>query len=178
MRRVQALLTGAAVALFLAGVSAQGKPNFAGHWTLVPDANAPAGGGAAASGGGGGGGGQRGGGRGGGGGFCGADCTITQDASTITITRSVGGNDVKSVYKLEGAGSNSMNAGGNSVEIPYKTSWSGDKLTIVTTTNFNGNSTETTTAVSMDGANMKVETTRPGRNGGEPMTTAQSYKKG
>ena len=174
MRRVQALLTGAAVALFLAGVSAQGKPNFAGHWTLVPDANAPAGGGAAAGGGGGGGGGQRGGGRGGGGGFCGADCTITQDASTITIARSVGGNDTKTIYKLDGSGTNAVNAGGNSMDIAYKTSWSGDKLTIVTTVNSN----DTTTAVSMDGANMKVETTRPGRNGGAPMTTAQSYKKG
>jgi hypothetical protein len=169
-------LTGAAVALFLAGVSAQGKPNFAGHWMLVPDA-AAAGGGGAAAGGGGGGGGRQGGGRGGGGGFCGPDCTITQDASTITIARDMGGTPSKTVYKLDASGSNSVNMGGNAMDIPYKTSWTGDKLTIVTTTNFNGNSSETTTAVSMDGGNLKVETTRPARGGGAPMTTSQTYKK-
>ena len=99
MRRMSWLATAAAAALFVAGLSAQGKPDFSGKWTLVPAA-APAGAPAAAPGGGGppggggapGGGGRGGGGRGGGGGgrggggFCGQECTIAQDATSLTIT--------------------------------------------------------------------------------------------
>src|SRR5215831_8594906 len=80
MRRIAIAAMAVAVVLFAAGLSAQGKPSFAGKWTQ----DAPAGGAAA---GGGGGGGGRGGGRGGGGGFCAPSCEITQDASTLTVTR-------------------------------------------------------------------------------------------
>jgi len=163
-----------AVVLFAAGLSAQGKPSFAGKWTQ----DAPAGGAAA---GGGGGGGGRGGGRGGGGGgFCGASCEIAQDATTLTVSRA--GQDgavTKTVYKLDGSESkNSVNMGGNAVESSSKATWDGSKLKIVTTTNFNGNARETTTVVSMDGAKLSVATTAPGRQGGDPTTTTSTYTKG
>ena len=47
MRRMTTVLTIVATAALMAGVSAQGKPSFAGKWTVVADPNAapPAGGG-------------------------------------------------------------------------------------------------------------------------------------
>src|SRR5262245_50393538 len=86
MRRAAAMLCATAMVLMTASAYAQKPTNFAGTWTR--DAAAGGGGGGAA-GGGGGGGGQRGGGRGGGGGGafnCGMECTIAQDATSITIT--------------------------------------------------------------------------------------------
>ena len=42
MRRIAIGLTAAAAVLLVASLSAQGKPNFAGKWTLQPDPNAGA----------------------------------------------------------------------------------------------------------------------------------------
>src|SRR5688572_29736937 len=86
------LLTGVATVTLVAGLAAQAKPDFSGKWTLVPDANAAA---APAPGGGGGG---RGGGRGGGGGqFCGQECTVAQDGTSLTVTRTTPAGEVKAV---------------------------------------------------------------------------------
>ncbi|MGH7582056.1 MAG: hypothetical protein ACREL5_02375, partial [Gemmatimonadales bacterium] len=83
MRRSAVLATAATMLLGVATLNAQ-TANFAGHWVMVPDTTAMSGGG-----------------RGGRGGL-GADVTIAQDAKTLTITRTMGGNDVNTVYNLDG----------------------------------------------------------------------------
>lgn len=169
MRRVTAMLGAAAIVLWAVGVNAQAKPSFAGKWTR----EAPAGGAAAAGGGGGG----RGG--GGGGGF-GMECTITQDASSLTVEYMAGGQNptpIKLAYKLDGSESkNSMpgRGGGAATEVTSTAKWDGSKL-VITTKGANG---DTVRALSMDGAKLSVETTAPGRQGGDPTTTKATYTKG
>lgn len=170
MRRVTAVLSVAAVVLWATAAFAQGKPNFAGKWTR----EAPAGGGAAAGGGGGGGG------RGGGGGGFGQECTITQDASTLTVEYMGGGQNpapIKLAYKLDGSESkNSMPGRGGAAptDVTSTAKWDGSKL-VITTKGANGDTVRT---LSMDGAKLSVETTAPGRQGGEPTTTKATYTKG
>jgi len=167
MRRVTAVLSVAAVVLWATAAFAQGKPNFAGKWTR----EAPAGGAAAAGGGGGGGG------RGGGGGGFGMECTITQDANTLTVEYMAGQNPLKLAYKLDGSESkNSMpgRGGGAATEVTSTAKWEGSKL-VITTKGANG---DTVRALSMDGAKLSVETTAPGRQGGEATTTKATYTKG
>jgi hypothetical protein len=175
MRRLAIGSVAIAVVLFASGLSAQGKPNFAGKWTLQADPNA------APAGGGGGGGGGRGQGRGGGGGggFCGMECTITQDAATIKIERMAGQNTVTSTYKLDGSDSVNQQAGRGGaapVDVHSKAAWDGNKLTITSVRDMGGNSVTTKTTVSMDGANMVVENSFDMGQG--PQTTKQTYKKG
>jgi hypothetical protein len=105
MRIISTLITGLATMVLVAGLSAQAAPDLSGKWTQVPDPNAAA----AAPGGGGGGRGGRG---GGGGQFCGQECTIAQDATTLTVTRTTPNGEVKAVYKLDGSESKNMQAGG------------------------------------------------------------------
>jgi hypothetical protein len=158
MRRVAAVLGTAAVVLWAATAFAQ-APNFAGSWAPDADKNpAPAAGG--------GGGGRAGGGRGGGG-----PMTITQDAKTLTITRSMGGNDVKTVYNLDGSDSSNTAPGrGGAAGTPQVSNakWDGAKL-VVTTHGANG---DTVQSWYMDGADLVNE--RTGQNGA--MKTY--YKKG
>src|SRR5262245_37860659 len=99
-------LTAVAVALATAITLAQAPPNFAGKWTVVPDANAAAGGG-----------------RGMGGGL-GQEATITQDASTLTIARTTPMGTFTSTYKLDGSESkNSLNIQGNAIEQVSTAQW-------------------------------------------------------
>jgi hypothetical protein len=170
--------TAMAATLFVAGLSAQGNPNFSGKWTLVPGdaAAAPGGGGAPGGGapGGGGPGGGRGGGRGGGGGgFCGQECTITQDASTITITRMGPNGDVKTVYKLDGSESKNEQQGrGGATEVVSKAKWDGGKLSISTDAPGRDGAPQTrVTVVSMNAGMREVEN-QGGRGGAK-----QVYKK-
>lgn len=167
MRRISFLTVAIAAAFLVAGLSAQGKPDFSGKWSLVVDPNAapPAGGG--------GGGGGRGGGRGGGGGgFCGQECTIAQDATTLTITRTTQAGEQKAVYKLDG--SESKNAGRGGAEVVSKAMWEGGKLTVTTAQpgRDGGPPTNVKTSVSMTGGQMEVETDQ-GRG-----PQKQTYKKG
>ena len=173
MRRLVVAAAALTVVVFVSGLSAQAKPNFAGKWTLQADPNAPPPGG--------GGGGRGGGGRGGGfgGGFCGMECTITQDANSITIERMQGQNTVKSVYKLDGSDSVNQQPGRGGaapVDVHSKAAWDGAKLTIATTRDMGGQSVTTKTTISMDGANMVVENSFDMGQG--PQTTKQTYKKG
>lgn len=160
MRRTALFLTAAALVVGAANLSAQ-APNFAGHWMLVVDPNAtpPAG-------------------RGGGG--LGADVTITQDASTLTTTRTTQNGPVATVYKLDGTDSKNMMAGrgGNpGTEVISHAKWDGAKLVVSTTRNMGGNDVTTTMTLSVDGAgNLVVQNTRPGQDG-TPVTTTQTYKK-
>jgi hypothetical protein len=171
------LATAAATALFVAGLSAQGKPNFSGKWTMVPDpaaAAAPAPGGGAPGGGGGG----RGGGRGGGGGgqFCGQECTITQDATTLTVTRTTQGGEQKAVYKLDGTESKNSQAGrgGETTEVVSKAMWEGNNIAISRDVAGRDGGAPTTvkTVIAMNAGQMEVE-----NQGGRGGAAKQVYKK-
>ncbi len=165
MRRATVFAPILALTLLTAGVLAQSAPNFAGTWTLVPDANAPAGGGR--------------GGRGGGMLGLGPQATIAQDAKALTITRTTQAGETKSVYTLDGSKStNTVTFGENSFELVSVSKWDGPRLVITTTANFQGNAFETTMRLSMEGGNLVIETTRPDvQGGGGPITTKATYKK-
>jgi hypothetical protein len=175
MRRISMVVTAIASAILIAGLSAQAKPDLSGKWTLVPDPNA-------APPGGGGGGGGRGGGRGGGGrggGFCGQECTIAQDATTLTVTRTTQGGEQKAVYKLDGSESKNTQQGrGGAVEITSKAMWDGNKLAITTMQpgREGGPGVTTKSVISVTGGQMEVENSVEGGQGGAP--TKQMYKKG
>lgn len=167
MRRISALLSVAAVVLWTVGAYAQAKPDFSGKWVR----EAPAGGAAAGGGGGGGG-------RGGGGGGFGMENTITQNAKTLTIEYMGGGQNpapIKLVYNLDGSPSTNkvMGRGGEATDQVSKATWDGAKISITTA----GPNGEIKRVISMEGANMVVETTAPGREGGAPTTTKAVYKK-
>ena len=168
MRRIAIALT-AVTLLVGAGLSAQ-APSFAGKWTLVPDPNAAAGGGG------------KGGGRGmgGGGQFCGNECTMTQDAKALTVTRTTQAGETKTVYNLDGSESkNTQTFGENSITSVSTAKWDGAKLVITTKTDVGGNVSQATTTVSLDaGGQLVVARTAPPRGGGDAVTTTQTYKKG
>jgi hypothetical protein len=161
MRRALALTTLFALTIGAGSLSAQSK-NFAGTWTVVADPNAPAPG------------------RGGGGSPMGQGATVTQDAKTLTITRTTQNGEVKSVYNLDGSESKNTAAGrgGATMESTSLTKWDGNKLVITTSTSFNGNPITSTTTMWLDTAgNLIVESQRPGFNGGAATTTTMTYKK-
>jgi hypothetical protein len=174
MRTISNVITGIGAVLLVASLSAQAKPDLSGKWTLVPDPNAAAAAPAAPAGGGGGGG--RGGGRGGGGGqFCGQECTIVQDATSLTVTRTTQAGEVKAVYKLDGSESKNMQAGrgGAQTEVVSKAAWDGNKVSISTTRDVGGTPVTTKTTLSAAGGEMTVE-----NEGGQGPATTQKYKKG
>lgn len=162
MRR-NALILGALSLVFAATTAqAQDKPNFAGSWTLVVDPNAPAPG------------------RGGGGGL-GQAATITQDAKALTITRTTQNGEVKTVINLDGTESKNMmmGRGGTQTEQISKAHWDGTKLVVTTSFTMGDAQVERKQAFQLDASGqLVVETTSPGRGGGEPMTIKQTYKKG
>jgi len=164
MRR-NALIVGALSLVFAASIAqAQDKPNFSGTWNRVVDPNAPAPGG-------------RGGGRGG----LGMTATLTQDAKTLTITRTTQAGEVKAVYNLDGTDSKNtvMMGGGNAVEQVSKAAWDGSKLVITTNYAMGETAITTTTTLTLDASGqLAVSFTSPGRGGGEPTTTTTTYKKG
>ena len=172
MRRIAIGTMAVAAVLFAAGLSAQGKPNFSGKWTLQQDPNAAAGGGG------------RGGGRGmGGGGFCGQECTITQDGNTLKIERAAGQNGqapAPVTYTLDGKEVTTQQPGrngGDPTNVVTKAGWDGDKITITTSRDFNGTPFKSMTTISMDGGNMVVETSSDRGQGPQP-GQKQTYKKG
>ena len=162
MRRNALILGALSLVLAATTATAQDKPNFSGSWTLVVDPNAPPPTG-----------------RGGGGGL-GQAATLTQDAKTLTITRTTQNGEVKTVFNLDGSESKNMMMGrGGQTEQISKAVWEGN--TLVVTTNFTmGEAAVTRTQkFSLDASGqLVVATTAPGRGGGEPTTTTQTYKKG
>lgn len=159
MRR-NALVVGALSLVFAASIAqAQDKPNFSGSWTLVVDPNAaPTGG------------------RGGG---LGQAATVTQDAKTLTVTRTTQNGEVKLVYNLDGSESKNMVQGrGGQTEQVSKAAWDGNKLVISTNLMMGENAVTRTQTFALDASGqLTVTTSGPGR-GGEVMTTTQTYKKG
>lgn len=161
MRKTAALFSVMAALALTVGVFAQAKPSFAGKWTMVADPAA-------------------GGGRGGGMMGLGPEVTIVQDAKTVTMTRAIQGTEVKSVYNLDGSDSkNSMNMGGNAMDMISKAKWDGEKLAITTSFDFGQGPFETKMVLSLDASGtMTVESTRPDiQGGGAPVTTKAAYKK-
>ena len=160
--RKNALMVGALSLVLAANTSqAQDKPNFSGTWTLCADANA-AGGGA----------------RGGGG--LGPTATISQDAKTLTLTRTTQAGEIKAVYNLDGSESkNMMNMRGGQVEQVSKATWEGNKLVINTSFTVGENAITTTQSFSLDASGELIHTTaRMGRDGGAPVTATSKYMKG
>jgi len=137
--------------------AAQAPANFAGKWTLVADPNAPP---------------VMGG--------LGQEANITQDASTLTITRTTQMGTFTSNYKLDGSESkNTLNIQGNSVDQISTAKWDGGKLLVNTKMDFGGDPVELKMVMSLDpSGNLLVESTRPDfQGGGAPVTTKMSYKK-
>lgn len=162
MKRAAVLASAVALLLCYADLSAQ-TPDFSGSWTMV----APAGGGGAPAGGGRGG---RGGGRGG----LGANVTIAQTPTQLTVTRTMGGGEVASVYNLDGSQStNTLSFGGQSVDLVSTAAWDGSSLVITTDTQVG--STTMTLSLNAQGQ-LVVESTGAGRGGG-PTTTTTTYDK-
>jgi len=161
MRR-NALVVGALSLVFAASIAqAQDKPNFSGSWTVIADPNAaPTGG------------------RGGGGGL-GQAATLTQDAKTLTVTRTTQNGEVKLVYNLDGSESKNMVQGrGGQTEQVSKATWDGTKLVITTNLMMGETAITRTQTMSLDASGQLVVTVSgPGR-GGEVMTNTQTYKKG
>ena len=141
---------------------AQAKPDFSGTW--APDAAAAP---APPAGGGGGGGGMRGGGMMG-------PMVVKQDATTLTITRTMGENSVVQTYKLDGTESENKQMGRGGEMVTKSTAkWDGAKLTISTkSTGPDGAERVQTQTWSLDGGNLVIE--RPGRDGAVNKTV---YKK-
>jgi len=151
-------LTVVAVILATSLALAQAPPSFAGKWTLVPDPNA----------------------QGGGMGGLGQEATITQDASTLGVTRTTQMGTFTSNYKLDGSESrNTLSFQGNSIDQLSIAKWDANKLRVNTKMDFGGNVVETSMVMSLDTAgNLVVETTRPDfQGGGGPITTKMTYKK-
>jgi hypothetical protein len=184
MRRVTALLSAAAVVVFMATAFAQGT-NFSGTWTRDAGAAPAGGGGGGAAGGGGGGGGQRNGG-GGGGGFgafnCGMECTIVQDAKTLTIKRAAGANGTAPAdIVINLTGDTKLTAQGRPggaapTEYSVSAKWEtgGAKWVLSRTQDMNGTSITTTQTISMAAGKLSVTTTSS-RDGATP--TTQTYSK-
>ncbi len=130
---------------------AQAKPDFSGTWT--PDQAAapapPAGGG---------GGGMRGGGMAG-------PMTIKQDATTLTITRTMGENQVVQTYKLDGTESENKQMGrGGEIVTKSTAKWDGSKLVITTQRpGPDGAMVSQAQTYSLEGGNLVIEST--GREG-------------
>ncbi|NUQ11291.1 MAG: hypothetical protein HUU26_03025 [Gemmatimonadaceae bacterium] len=167
MRRSALALGALTLILAATTATAQDKPNFSGTWTLVVDPNAapPAGGGR----------GGRGGGRG-----LGAGATLTQDDKTLTIVRTTQMGEIRTVYNLDGSDSkNTVTMGGNSMEQVSKAVWDGNKLVVTTNQMMGENAVTITQTFMLDASGqLVVSVTAPGRGGGEPVTTTQTYKKG
>ena len=164
MRRALALVSLVALSVGATTAQAQAKANFAGTWTVVADPAAPA----PAPG-------------RGGGGMLGQGATITQDAKAITITRTGPNGEIKSSYNIDGSESKNtvMGRGGAATEQTSLGKWDGNKFVITTSQSFNGNNFTTTTSMWLDAnGNLVVEREQPGREGGAPTKTTQTYKKG
>ena len=160
------MLSAAAVVLATSFLVAQANPNFAGTWVRQDAPADPAAGGGR-------------GGRGGGG--LGAEVTIVQTPTTITLSWMQAGRGgaeptpVKREYKLDGTESKNMVMGrGGEAEQVSKAAWTAGKLVVTTTTPAG----ETKQTFSMVGADLNVEQSGgTGRDGGPAPTTTLVYKK-
>lgn len=170
MRRVTAMVSAAAMVLVMsASVFAQGKPNFAGTWTL--DAEKTAAANPAPAGGGGGGRAGGGGGRGGAQG----PMTIKVDATTFSIERQGPNGPTTQAYVIDGK-PNKMTQG--QAEVSYTAKVVGSTIEIESTRDMQGTAVTSKAVWAMEGEYLVQTTTQPGREGGAPTTRKTYYKKG
>jgi len=160
----------AMVLVMSASVFAQGKPNFAGTWTLDAEKTAaanpaPAGGG---------GGGRAGGGGGGRGGAQGP-MTIKVDATTFSIERQGQNGPTTTAYVIDGK-PNKMTQG--QAEVSYTAKVVGSTIEIETTRDMGGQAVTSKAVWAMEGEYLVQSTTQAGRDGGAPTTRKTYYKKG
>lgn len=143
MRRLAITLSVLAAVVFATGLAAQGK-DFSGKWAPDADKNpAPMTG---ATGGTGAGRGMRG---------MSGPMTITMDAKTMKIERSIGNGMSTQSYNLDGSDSkNAMGRGGDRIS---NAKWDGAKL-VVTTKAAQAGQADAVTSYYMDGADLVVET--------------------
>jgi hypothetical protein len=178
MRPVKIVMRVTMAVVFAAGVVAQTPPDFSGRWVLAPDAPAAPG--------------QRGGRTAPGtmGSGWGADITVTQDATMLTIEYAVFARSdmqppMRLVYRLNGSESrNTINMGRGPQEQVSNTAWDGGKLVITTSHRFNAPrgggpmTSETRHVLSLESpSSLVVETTRRAVMGGRPSTTRTVYRK-
>jgi len=171
MRRIAAMLGAAAMVLLVSNtLLAQAKPDFSGKWTR----EAPAGGAAA--------GGGRGGGGGGGGVFnCGQECTIVQDAKTLTIKRPAGAQGAAPadvVLMLDGSDSKIMmpgRQGGEPTAAVAKAKVEGSKIVVTRTLDMQGTAVTATQTISLEAGKLTI-VTNSGREGATPQTRTYSKK--
>jgi hypothetical protein len=163
---------GLAAVAFVASSAFAQATSFAGTWNMVQDpAQQQAAGGGN-------------GGRGGGFGGFGPTFTITQDAKTLTITRTTQNGESKQVYNLDGSDSkNTMpGRGGNpGMEQISNAKWEGSNLVITTKIAMGEQTFEQKRTISLaaDGT-LTIETasTQPGRDGQPRPAQKVQYKKG
>ena len=157
MRCTTILVTAASLLVGAANAGAQ-TPNFAGSWTRIADPNAPAMGGAGVP----------------------DSLTIAQDAKTLTIiTHWMRGNDVQSVFNLDGTESKNTTTEGDGIQAEYvsHTKWDGSELVVTSVRHVNGASSSATFTYALDASgNLIVAVTLPVRGGGPPSVSA-SYKR-
>ena len=170
------MLGAAAMVLLVSSTVSAQAPNLSGTWV----ADAPAGG--AAAGGGGGGGGGRGGGGGGGGVFnCGQECTIVQDAKTLTIKRPAGAQGAAPadvVLMLDGSDSKIMmpgRQGGEPTAAVAKAKVEGSKIVVTRTLDMQGTAVTATQTISLEAGKLTI-VTNSGREGATPQTRTYSKK--
>ena len=151
MRLMSWLATALAVAIVVAALSAQEKPNFSGEWILTAPTDGPAG-------------------------FCGQQCTITQDATAVTVTRMTQAGQQKSTFKLDG--SESTNAGQGSQArggALGKAMWDGNKLRLSQWPSaLRG---DASFVFSMNAGQMEVETSATTGSGIDVLRVRHTYRK-
>jgi hypothetical protein len=134
------------MAMFV-GMSAQGKPSFAGRWMLQADPDAAP----ASRGGNGRGGDARSGAGASRGQFCGVECTITQDAMRLTVVRTSQAGEQRTEYKLDGTETTTTTPAGQlTITSKTKVIWDGSTLAIHTSTGVSGTAVMTKTELSLD----------------------------
>lgn len=152
MKRVMSLI-GVCVALVGAVLAAQEKPSFAGTWKLNGDAPDP---------------------------FTPPQMVVAQDAKMMTVTTTSQMGELKTIYNVDGTPAKSpLEFQGNTIDRTTKLAWDGNKLVLTVTSDFGGQSFETKAVWSLgaDGV-LQVESTRPDFQGGAPVTSKLTYKKG
>jgi hypothetical protein len=155
MRRTTFFLTAAALVVGAANLGAQ-TPNLAGAWTRIVDPNAPPMGPGGAP----------------------DAITITQDANAVTmILSSMGGNELTTVFKLDGTDSKKRmtDGNGNEFELVTRAKWDGSTLVVTMT---RGADAPGTFAYSLDASgHLVIVATLPTPGGGKPVTHTVLYKK-
>lgn len=151
MWRHTALVT-ALTCVCVTSLSGQGTPDFSGKWMLDQEMSVIGGRGTAA-----------------------AELTITQDATTLTVTRATNSGAQSVTYKLDGSEAKNPAGSGEAV---YRSKWEGGKLvTTITTPTRTGQSTRTETFSIVDGT-FRIDTSRPDPQGGAPYVGRIIYRRG